>query len=371
MSFRQNIIICVCALAVVLALVLMPTGFEKVYPGERVKLKVLSVNDSAIRQFGIVKAGDQSIKAEIESGQFKGKETEAVNHLTGRLEFDRVYRPGDQVLATIDSSNGKIVKTTVIDYYRLGYTIALIGIFCVLLVSFSGWTGVRSLISFILTAVVLWKLLLPGLLKGWNPIIASLGVSALLTIVIIFLVSGIDKKGVTACLGSLCGIAFTCVLAMIFGRGFSIHGAVRPFSETLLYSGFPDLDLTGIFLGGVFLASSGAVMDLSMDIASALNEVRNKNPDITFKELTASGFAVSKMVIGTMTTTLLLAYTGGFTTLLMVFIAQGTPLINILNIQYVAAEVLHTLVGSIGLVTVAPFTSILGAYIMTRNSERG
>jgi uncharacterized membrane protein len=142
---------------------------------------------------------------------------------------------------------------------------------------------------------------------------------------------------------------------------------VKPFSETLLYSGFAHLDLTGIFLGGIFLASSGAVMDLGMDIASALNEIVLKNPEIERRDLIRSGFAVGRMVIGTMTTTLLLAYTGGFMTLLMVFVAQGTPAVNILNLQYVAAEILHTLVGSVGLVAVAPLTAVLGGYVMVRS----
>ena len=366
---RRNTVLIVIVIAMTLALLFMPTGFERSAPGERAKMTILSADNAGVTQMGIVKTGDQSIEGRVESGAFKGKNVEAVNHLTGRLEFDRIYQDGEKVLVSIDSDDGAVLKATIIDYYRLDKEIVLMLIFCALLFGFCGWVGVRSALSFVFTAVVIWKLLLPGLLKGWDPVFASLGVSALFTAVIILLVSGIDKKGITACLGSLSGIAFTCLLAVVFGREFSIHGAVKPFSETLLYSGFAHLDLTGIFLGGIFLASSGAVMDLAMDIAAAMNEIKEKKPDISRLELTRSGFAVSRMVIGTMTTTLLLAYTGGFTTLLMVFIAQGTPMVNIFNIQYVAAEILHTLVGSIGLVTVAPFTSILGAYILTRECK--
>lgn len=47
----------------------------------------------------------------------------------------------------------------------------------------------------------------------------------------------------------------------------------------------------------------------------------------------------------------------------MAFVAQGIPLTNLFNFIYVAAEVLKTLVGSFGLVTVAPFTAIVGALI--------
>jgi uncharacterized membrane protein len=360
---RDKAVVLVCILATA-GMLFLPSGFEREYSGERVEVEVLETNDDAVRQFGIVKTGDQSLKVRVLRGMFKDREAEAVNHLIGKLEFDRIYSPGDTALATLDSGGRDILKITVVDYYRLGAEMLLFAVFAVFLLGFAGWTGLRSLLSFVFTGAVLWKILLPGVLRGWNPIAASLAVSALLTVVINFLVSGTDKKGVVATLGALSGIALTCALSLFFGRQFSIHGAVKPFSEALLYSGFAHLDLTGIFLGGIFLASSGAVMDLGMDIASALNEIVLKNPKIKRGELIRSGFAVGRMVIGTMTTTLLLAYTGGFMTLLMVFIAQGTPIVNILNLQYVAAEVLHTLVGSVGLVAVAPLTAVLGGYVM-------
>ncbi|HBB28875.1 MAG TPA: hypothetical protein DC000_06465 [Clostridiales bacterium] len=103
--------------------------------------------------------------------------------------------------------------------------------------------------------------------------------------------------------------------------------------------------------------SSGAVMDLAVDITSAVSEVVEKKPD-TKLEAIKSGISVGRNVMGTMTTTLLLAYSGGYIGLIMVFMVQGTPIINILNLNYVSSEILHTIIGSFGLVTVAPFTAI-------------
>ena len=74
--------------------------------------------------------------------------------------------------------------------------------------------------------------------------------------------------------------------------------------------------------------------------------------------------------MGTMTTTLLLAYSGGYVALLMVFMAQGTPVEFILNYKYVAAEIVHTVVGSFGLVTVAPLTAITSGLLLTRGGRR-
>ena len=142
-----------------------------------------------------------------------------------------------------------------------------------------------------------------------------------------------------------------------------------PYSETLLYSGYESLNLTKIFISSIFIASSGAVMDVAVDITSAVAEVINKKPNITKKEAVKSGITIGRSIMGTMMTTLLLAYSGGYIGLLMVFTAQGTPIINILNLKYVSAEILHTLIGSFGLITVAPFTAITSGILLTERSK--
>ena len=109
-------------------------------------------------------------------------------------------------------------------------------------------------------------------------------------------------------------------------------------------------------------------MDLSVDICSAVHEVVEKRPDIGPREAIASGFAVGRAACGSTTTTLLLAYSGSYVALLMVFMAQGTPVEFILNYKYVAAEIVHTVVGSFGLVTVAPLTAITSGLLLTRRT---
>ena len=110
-------------------------------------------------------------------------------------------------------------------------------------------------------------------------------------------------------------------------------------------------------------------MDLAVDITSAIWEVIQKKPEIDWKEAMKSGIHVGQAAMGTMTTTLLLAYSGGYIALLMVFMAQGTPVDHILNYKYVAAEVLETVVGSFGLVTVAPFTAFTAGVLLTKRDK--
>ena len=107
------------------------------------------------------------------------------------------------------------------------------------------------------------------------------------------------------------------------------------------------------------------MMDLAVDITSAVDEVIHKKPDIKPWEAVKSGLTVGRAAMGTITTTLLLAYSGSCIAQLMVFMAQGTPLDCILNYKYIAAEIIHTVAGSFGIVAVAPVTAVAAGLLLT------
>lgn len=367
-----------CALFVLLAcigLCQLPTGFETGLYKDSVRARavVLSTDDSKVHQFGIVRQGNQDLRIRIEDTRFAGRELDANNTIMGKLELDKVFRAGDRALVVLDTDpqTGEIVYANVIDHYRLGSEALLFGLFVLMLIVFSGWTGVKAVLSFIFTGLCLWKLLIPLMLKGMSPVLLSLAIVTLLTFVTCILVGGFNRKGWVAFLGAFGGVLFTCLIAVLFGDSFHLNGAVRPFSESLLYSGHAHLRLTDIFLAGIFLASSGALMDVSMDIAAALDELHAHDPALDWRQLSLAGFRIGKAVIGTMTTTLLLAYSGGYTTLLMVFTAQGIPIENLLNLSYVSSELFHTLVGSFGLIMVAPCAAVFGGLIYGHPALRG
>jgi len=368
-STYKDMFFVLVVLVACIALVILPTGFEERIGkvDEHVQGEIISVDNSAVMQFGLVRSGTQVLDIRIIEGSQKGSVVEAVNNFTGKMELDKYFEVGDRALVDLTIDGGKVTFANAADHYRIDVEMVLLGLFALLLLFFGGFTGFKALLSFVFTALALWKILIPFFLKGIDPILVSFSVVTLLTSVIIFLVGGINRKGFVAFLGAMLGLGLTCILSMVFSGPFHLHGAVKPFSETLLYSGFAHLNLTKIFLASIFLASSGAVMDLSMDIASALHEIVEHHPKITTFKLLRSGMVVGRMVIGTMTTTLLLAYSASYITMLMVFMGQGIPMVNILNLNYVAAEMLHTLVGSFGLVTVAPFTAVIGAVLYTRS----
>lgn len=371
-SVRYHAPVVVCLLAI-LILLFLPTGFEGalVYQeAERCTARVLSVDDSAIIDTGLVRSGEQRCQLEILDGMFQGQTVSGVNMLNGSLEQDKVFQPGDKALVVVSHDGDTITNVTMSDHYRLSWELVMAIGFAIFLILFAGPTGVRAIASFVLTVLTLWKVLVPLYLKGYNPIWIGLAITLFLTVLIIALVYGFDRRCWAAVSGSFLGILVTCVLGVLFTDLFQIHGAVMSYSESLLYSGYQDLNLTQIFMASIFIGASGAIMDLSVDITSAVYEVVEKRPDLTWWEATRSGMNVGRAAMGTMTTTLLFAYSGGYVALLMVFMAQGTPVENILNYKYVAAELIHTVIGSFGLVTVAPFTALCAGVFLTRREKK-
>lgn len=333
----------------------------------RTKAEVLNIDNTNVNQSGIVRTGEQYFEARIIGGDYDGKLVKTVNMLSGTMQLDVFFQKGDQALITVTKDQaGNLIRAQAVDHYRIDKEIILIAVFAFLLILFAGWIGVKAAISFLFTGILIWEILLPGFLAGWHPVFLAFIVVSILTFVIIFLIGGVNLRGLVAYIGSMTGVGLTAGFAIYFGNLMNIHGSVKEFSETLLYSGYDYLDLTAIFVAGIFIASSGAVMDIAMDIAASMAEIKINNPKISISKHIRSGFVVGRAVIGTMTTTLLLAYSGGYTTLLMILMAQGTPVVNILNLRYVAAEFVHTIVGTFGLVLVAPITAVIGGLIYAR-----
>ena len=365
---RYNAPVLVCLAAVIL-LLLLPTGYEGALlyqEAERCSARVVEVDNSTIIDTGLVRSGEQRCTLEVLDGIFKGRTVEGVNMLNGSLEQDKLFVPGDKALVVISYDGDEVLSVTMTDHDRSTGELVLVALFILLLVALAGRTGVRAVLSFVVTVLCLWKILVPLYLKGYNPIWVGLLVTLLLTVLIIALVYGFDRRCLAAVSGSFLGVLVTCVLGLVFTDLFKIHGAVMAYSESLLYSGYQDLSLTQIFMAAIFIGASGAIMDLSVDITSAVYEVVEKRPDLSWREAARSGMNVGRSAMGTMTTTLLFAYSGGYIALLMVFMAQGTPVEHILNYKYVASELIHTVVGSIGLVTVAPFTAFCAGFLLTR-----
>ena len=295
------------------------------------------------------------------TGEHKGLEMDGINLLSGSLKDDKVFVPGDIAWVLIErDTDGNPIFINLIDYYRIGTEWVLLAVFAAVLVVFAGLRGIRMMLSFIFAFLSIWKLLIPSVLKGASPFLMCTLTLMLLTVVTLPMVSGVNRRSLAAISGALLSIAMTLLLSLLTTAILRIHGSVLEGSESLLYSGFMTLDLTSLFTGVVCLSAGGAIMDLSIDVSAAMWEVKEHSQSISVKELFKSAMEVGRAGVGTQITTLLLAYMGSYLTVMMVYMAQATPIPNIFTSKAIAAEILQTLVGAMGIVMVTPLTALMG-----------
>ncbi len=327
--------------------------------GQRVRARVLRVDNDGLQQHGLIRFGTQRLEVELLDGPLAGNSFRAANELRAQMELDKEFVPGDVAIVVLQPGDQpERAVLTAQDHARTGWIVILFALFCLFLCVFGGWTGAKALFSFVFSCLVIWKAVIPLALRGWPAAWTIFLSVVVLTAAIMWLVAGANRKGLAAFLGAILGVFAGLGMAHLFTVLVKINGAVLPYSQALYYSGYEFLDLQDIFVGAMILASSGAVMDLAMDIASGIEEVSLHNPRLSSRELIASGMRIGRSVVGTMTTTLLLAYSGGYITLLMMFCAQGTSPWEFLNNPLVASEAVKTLIGSFSLVLVAPFTAL-------------
>lgn len=349
-------------------LLIIPTGFERAIYVNAVgaKAEVISTDDRGIIQTGLFRTGDQRCRVRVLSGEHEGLEMDAINLLAGSLKDDKVFVPGDIAWVLVErDAEGNPIFINMIDYYRLGREVALIAIFVAVLIAFSGLRGIRMVLSFAFAFLAIWKLLIPSVLRGRSPLLMCAVTLVLLTLVTLPMVSGVNRRSLAAILGSFSAIAITLLISLGMTAYLRIHGSVLEMSESLLYSGFMGLDLTSLFSGVVCLGAGGAIMDLSIDVSAAMWEVREHAPETGRRELFRSAMEVGKAGVGTQITTLLLAYMGSYLTLMMVYMAQATPVLNIFTSKSIAAEIAQTLAGAFGIVLVTPLTALIGMALFT------
>jgi uncharacterized membrane protein len=215
-----------------------------------------------------------------------------------------------------------------------------------------------------LTFFAVLKILLPALLKGYHPILISVLICIAITVVTLTIISGFNKKTLSAIAGTSGGFIIAGIIALIVGYGAKLTGFGTEESRMLLF--IPqdiDFNYQGILFAGIIIGALGAIMDVGMSVASSMHEIKEANPAIHTKDLIKAGMNVGRDVMSTMSNTLILAYTGGAIHLLLVIMAYGITFTEIINTDLIASEVLRALAGSIGLICAVPITALVAGAI--------
>lgn len=313
----------------------------------------------------------QLVTVEILGGSFRGHVLTLPHVVLDQAGYDIIVQSGDEVMVLVYADAGDIKTAYIADYARDMLLYYLLGAFILCLLVLGGIKGVRSIIALLITGGAILGILLPLILQGYNPILVTVVVCTCVAAIALVLVGGVGAKTLAAVIGTAGGVLVAGFLAFLVGTAANLTGFISEDMYMLHFvPHYAEFDIRGILFAGMIIGALGAVMDVGMSVASAIEEIKKANPRMGPMDLLRAGMNVGRDIMGTMSNTLILAYTGGAVPLLLVFMAYNTPYLKIINLDLIATEVVRALSGSIGLCLAIPITALAAALLMGRRISK-
>ncbi|MGM0652185.1 MAG: YibE/F family protein [Bacillota bacterium] len=327
--------------------------------------RVLEIDEAKEEEHEYYTVIEQELKVELTSGPFQGEEINIINtFFAGDPVYDFLLEEGQEVIVVTIGDEGNFDQAYVQDMVRDRGVYYLIGVFVLGLLVVGRLKGLKTIITLGVTIFLIFWGLLPLLLYGYNPIFLAVTTAVIAITFTLLVIGGFNLKSLVAILGTIVGVVVAGIMAFWAGSmaqltGFGTHEA------QMLYFLDQDIDFRGLLFSGIIIGSLGAIIDIGMSVASAAAEVKQANPDISFAGLFKSALNVGRDVMGTMANTLILAYVGAATPMLLLVMGYEIDWLKVINMDLIATEFVRGIAGSIGLISAVPVTAALAAYFMT------
>ncbi|URZ17361.1 YibE/F family protein [Clostridium felsineum] len=306
---------------------------------------------------------NQYITAIILNGKYSGKKINLQNAVSYSEVNDINLRVNDEVFISYsENTQNKPTSFKILELKRDKYIFYIAFIFILLMIIISGKIGIRSLGS-VLINIVIFYAIIELFLHNFSLVFIFLFSLLIFTFSSLFMVSGINKKSISAIVSTIIGTTITILIALISIKLNNSNG-VR-FEEMEFLTHPPEK----MFYIELLIGTLGAVMDIAISISSSINELYTKNPNIEKKSLIKSGLEIGKDIMGTMSNTMLFAYISGSIPFIILLLRNQTPLYNIIN-ENLSLEIIRALTGSIGIVLSIPI-SIFISIVLLNNKKIG
>lgn len=311
---------------------------------------------------------NQLVTVQILSGPYKGQTVEILHTLTGHPYFDLHVRSGQRVILQADEA-GPEPLFYLADLSRTRPLLVITLLFIVSVIAIGGRQGVKAIVSLAGMGAIILTMILPLILRGLNPIVVTVGLCSVLTGLFILFVTGPTKKTAAAVAGTVGGLLAAGLLAWAAGKAAALTGLSSGEAQILQVMS-SSIDFQGLLFAGMIIGALGAILDVGISIASAMEQIKEADPDTDFLTLLTRGILVGRDMIATMSNTLILAYVGSSLPLLLLFQASNSSWKQVLNLDLVATEVVRAMAGSIGLTLAIPITAFIAASLFVHAEHK-
>ena len=308
-----------------------------------------------------IELGYQDITLKFLEGPYKDKEYEVKNNVSRVYNF-KVHK-GSKVVACMYFTDNKLNGISVYSYKRTTPLLILVILFLVVVIGIGGIKGIKTIMTVIFTIVCILFFMLPLIIRGVSPILASIIIVILSITMTFILVSGINKKSLSAIIGSFIAVTIAGIIAYGFGKWAHLSGVTMENAESIMYiSETSGLKINGLLFAAILISSLGAIMDTTMSIASSIFEIVQVNKEIEKKELFNRGMNIGRDIMGTMTNTLILAFVGGAINLMIMLYVANMWTIQLMNLDIIGTEIIQGLSGTIAMILAIPITAMVSIY---------
>ncbi|MFT7183848.1 MAG: putative membrane protein [Oceanicoccus sp.] len=310
----------------------------------------------------------QSLDVVLMEGPNAGETVSLSNNLNSYANAIE-YLEGDEVMLLQSSGSLELEQLFIVDYVRYPKIYLLFALFVGVVLVINGKKGIYSLLSMAFSFLVLFKLILPLLLKGVDPVLAVLFGSLFILPAIFYLSHGVNRKTSIAITGTLITLALTGFLATIFTELIQLNGLATEEAGFLKVGIGENINFRGLLLGGMIISVLGVLDDVSITQTSVVEQLKAAQNKISFKELYRRSMAVGRDHIASVVNTLILVYTGASLPLLLLFVDSSETFNQIINYEFMAEEITRTLVGSIGLIFAVPITTLIACFVFNKGKD--
>jgi uncharacterized membrane protein len=279
--------------------------------------------------------------------------------------------PGDRVFLEIFRTSDNLIQARFLDFKRGIPLLILFGTFVIFSVLISGWKGVRGLVGMAISIGVIIYFIIPQILAGKNPIMISVTGAFFLLAVTLYLIYGWTLKTHSAVVGIFVSLVITALLANYFVGLTRMTGFGNEDTLFLMQQSAGRINMQGILLSGILIGALGVLDDLVITQASVVFELYGLDAGLTVKDLYRRAMRVGQDHVAATVNTLVLAYAGAALPMFLLFSLSGARIGYLINLEYVAEEVVRTMVGSLGLIAAVPLTTYLSSLVAIRSTGAG
>jgi len=311
---------------------------------------------------GEVRLGTIVYEIEVLRGSFAGLVLEAEYHMNSPA--DVYFQVGDRVSVRIFEFEEEINIVEIRHPERMELLLGVVAFFLLALCVIGGKRGVLAVLGLVFSVACVLLILIPLIIVGYSPLLVTFVILTLVTVATITLLAGVSAKGISAILGCLSGVALAALFAQLVGFLLKVSG-YNMGNATSIMQMSDQVQVSGLFISSVLVASIGAIMDSSMSVASALDEIKLADPHISMKRLFKAGFNISRDVMGTMSNTLILAFIGGSLSMMIFMQMTNTSFNQFINHDMIVMEAVKGVAGSFGIILATPLTAFISAKLLT------